>query len=160
MIGGPVILSVLRRHAEVRRIEVCSRQINQNKSGFTIIEVVIAVTIVGMLMTSIFAMLTASMRYTYISNSIVDRIFYVRNGFFDPKYQNEIKKDPAKKLTKKIEEPETELTFFATKPKNQILENRFKNSYQLNSEAKWKDLRETSEMIFGFKYIAPKKEQK
>lgn len=123
------------------------------KKGFTLVEVIIAIAIVGMMMTSIFALLNSAFRSTYETNSLITRIFYIKNSFFSPEDQNAIQKDPSKEITKKIENPATAIIFKATKPKNKFIENNFKNSYLITATGKWEALKTEEESIIGFKYI-------
>jgi prepilin-type N-terminal cleavage/methylation domain-containing protein len=133
---------------------------SRHRSGFTLIEVVIAIALVGVMMTSIFALMNSSFRSTYDINSLVYRIFYIKNGFFDPEYQNSIQKDPSKIFDKRIEDPSVDITFSAKKSKNKSIENSFKNVYRILSMGKWQALKFYEESIVGFQYIAPPKKEK
>lgn len=134
---------------------------SQHKTGFTLVEVVIALAFVGMVMTSVFALLNSALRSTYTTNSLVSRIFYIKNMFFDHEIINSLKKDPEKEIKKTIKEPSTEIVVKLSGSKNKVLEKNFKNSKIITSSAQWTDLRSEEDSIVGFLYISPaKKEEK
>lgn len=130
---------------------------NHNKNGFTFIEIVITVAVIGIMMSAIFGLQSGMFRSIFGNYSKVSRIFYIKNLFFEPANLEKLQKD--KIIKKDLSDPATNIVYELKKPGDKSgYSKRFENINLLKATGKWKGLfKEQEEMLISFVYIKPKK---
>ena len=132
---------------------------SHNKNGFTFIEVVITVAIIGIMMTSIFGLQNGMFKSVFNGYSKISRIFYIKNLFFEPSNLEKLQKD--KSIKKDLTEPQTNIVFELKKLSDKSsFSKRFENVNLLKATGKWRGLfKEQEETLISFVYIKPKKKE-
>lgn len=99
---------------------------NNSKSGFTLIEVLLAMAIIALVLTPIFAIQLAVMRGNAKASQALSRIFLAKQFLVENEFQ--LKPDEQeKRIEKKIERPATTLIYELKRvPENSALK-KFKN---------------------------------
>ncbi len=129
---------------------------NLKKSGFTFIEVVIAVMIIGMVLTSLFSLQTALFDSTFNNYSKISRIFFIKNLFFNFEAREKLNKN--KILKKELKDPLTKLTFELKNLNEKSQIKKFENISLLKSSASWRGLvRQQEESMIYYIYQKAKK---
>jgi hypothetical protein len=132
---------------------------NQNKIGFSFIEIVMSIAIVGMLLISIFNLQSGLIRNIFDDHSRISRIFYIRNLFGYENYQK-LKKEKVLKID--LKDPATNLIAqMQPTPANSEVTKRFENVYLIKATGSWTGvLGKQEETIIGFVHRPKKKKQK
>ena len=112
--------------------------VSKNKSGFTLIEVLLAMAIVGLVLTPIFAIQLNVMRSNSRASQLLARIFAGKQFLVDSEFQ--LKPDEQeKRIEKKVEKPPTTLIYELKRvPENSALK-KFKNILIENVTMQWVD---------------------
>lgn len=126
------------------------------RDGFTFIEVVIALAVIAIALTSIFALQQASMQSTYDATNKLRRILLLKNVLYDPAIVRD-KHDKELESEKKIKEPATTIII----KREKVTSERLKN-YELEritAKASWFAFWGTQdESLVIFRFKLPKKE--
>ena len=133
--------------------------IKNHKSGFSLIEVVIAVAMIGTILTSIYALQHALLKRDFLSTGELQRMLLIKNVLYDPSVMRD---NPAEELKKdiQIKEPKTAVTVKKVSFKNKALKD-IKTLDLIRVRAAW-------ESVFGAEIIEagilsfnePKKDKK
>jgi len=111
--------------------------VSKSNKGFTLIEVLIALAIVGMALTPLLLNQSSLILRVAENARKIKRIFAAEN--FMVTSFIEFEKDPQKKKNvKKIEEPEIQLSYRIAKPSEKI-KKEFKDIYTTNVTTEWKE---------------------
>lgn len=127
---------------------------NLNKPAFGFVEIVITIAIVGTLLTSIFMLQNTVFINVINQHERISRIFYIKNLFFEPSKEKNIKKE--------ISDPVTQLSLQTNLPSEQSELKKFENIYILKTTGKWmgrKGEREETMITFVYEKPAKKKEE-
>lgn len=145
-----------------------SKDLN-NKSGFTFIEVVIAITITGLILSSLFALQSTMLNNIVRDHFKISRIFYIKNFMQDPANLKKAKESIISsksdgKVEKEIDDPKMKLKYQLKKPNEKsTISKSFKDVPLINATGTWQGLKGQEEETFvGLIYIKPetKKENK
>lgn len=114
--------------------------ISKNKSGFTLIEVLLAMAIIGLVLTPIFAIQMAVLRGNSRAKDILERIFLGKQFLIDNSFQL-TSSEQEKRVEKKVDKPATTLLYELRKiPENSPLK-KFKNVLIESVLMEWVDAR-------------------
>jgi hypothetical protein len=128
-----------------------------------LIEVMIAITIMSISIAALFNLQANVLDGVWRENSRVERIFKLRNLFFDPQYQTLIAPE-----YQKAREFEEQNTRFFTNLKYEVrpvdsksdLFRRFPNIYLVQASGSWSGINLSyEEQLVGFVHILPAEEQ-
>jgi prepilin-type N-terminal cleavage/methylation domain-containing protein len=109
---------------------------NHNKSfGFSFIEIVIAIAIIGILLTALFNLQNTVFNSASREHSRMMRIFNIKNLFFNNEINQKIVKE--KQIKQNIEDPQTLLTYQALKPSDKSALKRFNGISILKATGTW-----------------------
>lgn len=127
-------------------------------SGFTLIETIIAVLIIGTSITVLFGLQSLLIKGVFFSHNIVERMIYIKNIFVkaekDELYK---KKEPT---IKKISDPEMTLTYQAQELKDKKEFERFRYIVQEQVKAVWGNIFTKHQEIFvSFKFVPDVQEE-
>ncbi len=112
---------------------------NQNRTnGFTFVEVIIAVAIIGMVLTSLFTLQTGLFNSTFNNYSKISRIFFIKNFFFNFETREKLNKN--KIIKKELKDPPTKLTFELKNLNEKSAVKKYENIFLLKSSASWRGL--------------------
>ncbi len=127
---------------------------SQRKQGFSFIEVVIAIAIIGTILTSLLSLLGAVFRATYQVHARTERMLMLRNLFFNQEDIGQLLADPTREIKRTIQEPMTELKFFLVRPKEgSQLAKRFQDTWLVQAKAEWQEFgRKQDEILVGMQY--------
>ena len=128
---------------------------DQNKkNGFTFIELVLAVTIIGIAMISLFNLQSSLFNSAIKQHSRIIRIFNIKNLFFDYEVNEKIIKD--KSLKKDIQDPATKISYEMIKPKDKSTLKKFEDIYLLKAIGSWERMKKEQEEIIVSLLFNPK----
>ncbi|MDR3646953.1 MAG: prepilin-type N-terminal cleavage/methylation domain-containing protein [Candidatus Babeliales bacterium] len=132
---------------------------NLNK-GFTFTEVVIAIAVTGLILTSLFTLQTTMFNNIVNGHFKTARIFFMKNFLLDEANLKNVQQNK-KPIEKKLEEPTMKLRYELKKPNEQSsLAKNFKNVSLVKVTGTWQGLRaEQEEMFVGLVYIKPEKKK-
>ena len=124
----------------------------------TFIEVILAVAIIGSVLTALFSLQTGIFSAIFNDYSRISRVFYLKNFFFD--YDSFQKVQQEKNIKMDLKEPITKLTYETKKISEKSSLKKFENVSLFKATAKWRGLiRDQEESIVSFIYIKPKKKK-
>lgn len=128
-----------------------------NKRGLSIFEVMIAILIVGITVTSILALQGTLSRAVFTAHAFVDRIAFIKSFFVeadrDKLYEDD---EPHKKV---IETPQLTMTYKVTKPTGKGLKT-FKHIQVEQIDAEWPTVFGKRQETMGVLRFMPKPERK
>lgn len=127
------------------------------KSGFTFIEVVIAISVFAIFSSAILTSVGTSFISSYLSNSQITNFFYVKNMFFNPENYQKISENPKQAVLKKIDNPEINLSY--SLQENNNLSRRFNNCYIAKALGESSGLRDIEEEVLGIFFVDPQKDK-
>jgi len=124
----------------------------KSKKGFTLVEVLIALAIVGMALTPLL-LNQSSLALRVAENTRKIKQLLAAENFMVTSFIG-FEKDPQKKKNvKKIEEPETQLSYNISKPSDKI-KKEFKDIYTTNVTIEWKQQEKTlKEKLVNFLFL-------
>ena len=114
-----------------------------NKKGFTLLEAMLAVLIMGISITALLSLQGTLMRRTFSAHALFERVIAMRNYLTEAdksKFYND-----QKKHEKKLEYPLTTITYVSKKDIQAL--KKFPNMVLENVEAKWSGLTSKSNVI-------------
>lgn len=128
-----------------------------NSDGFTFIEVVLTVLLMGTILISLLNSQNTIMSRLIRSHENISRIFYIKNLFFDIEATKRLA--PNKLVRKTINDPKTTLTIEAVKPSEKsAIGKRFQKMFLIKAKGSWRGLlREQEEVFITFDYNLKKK---
>lgn len=130
---------------------------NNIKTGFTLIEAVMAVLVLGISFTVIFAFQSNLLKRVFSTHDFVLRAIYIKNFFVNTDLENTYEKD----INKKIDDPALELNY-TSKDVNTIKAlEKFKNVLIEKSEFSWNSIfGKRKEIFITFKFNPKEQENK
>ena len=133
------------------------------KRGFSFIEVLISLTIVGIMVGSLLGLNGAIFRTTYSAHDTIDKVVLLKNFFWQSRQDNkEIK--AGKKIEKQVEENKTKLSYSIEKIKDNSVINKqkvnTKNLFLEKSEVEWSGGFGTKRKEGLFTFVFKQEEQK
>ncbi|MEX0848691.1 MAG: prepilin-type N-terminal cleavage/methylation domain-containing protein [Candidatus Dependentiae bacterium] len=141
--------------------------IHSKSNGFTLIEVLLAMTLVGVVLTPIYSLQNTVFTRVLKMVNAVERMFVAYDFFLDEENvlrQNRKKKKEQKKITKKIDDPSTELIYEVQDvPKDSALQKNFNNLYIEKTTWDWQEgNKKRSDQFINilFEPPMPKKQEK
>jgi prepilin-type N-terminal cleavage/methylation domain-containing protein len=136
--------------------------IHSKNNGFTLIEVLLAMALVGVVLTPIYSLQNSIFNQVLKMANAVDRMFVAYDFFLD--VQNEADEKDQKKITRKIDDPSTELIYeIQDVSKDSVLQKDFNNLYIEKITWDWQDgnkKRSNQFINVLFEPPAPKKQEK
>lgn len=110
----------------------------KNKPGFVLMEVLLTVTLMATVLTSIFALEGSLFRAIFQKHSFLERVFVLRNLFFDYEKLDELKQEPTTGsiIEEQLADPKTDITLQAS----DISSSQYPFLYKLEAKAKWQGL--------------------
>jgi prepilin-type N-terminal cleavage/methylation domain-containing protein len=133
-------------------------EFSNTHSGFSFIEVVIALAVIGILLTSIFAVQQAMMQASFSSTNTLRRVLLLKNVLYDPTIVRE-KHDEERKTEQRIKEPPARVRLVIDKP----VQKRLKalELERIRAQVQWEDfIGRQEELLLLFKMVLPKKEER
>lgn len=131
---------------------------SRNKSGFTLIEVLLALAIIGIVLTPIFLIQSAVLRRTSAGAQQFSRIIQAKDFLVDQQFEN-MQETQASTAERKITNPPTTLAFSSKKiPENSALK-KFKHIMIDSVTMQWTEQnkkRQEKLITFSFKPEEPK----
>lgn len=133
---------------------------NQNKlklkNGFAMVEVIIAVALMATILTSIYTLQSSIFKAVSQKHSAIERIFKLRNLFFDYNLLDKFRESPADTilLDQEIKDPKMKINFAASSAATQ----EYPFLYNLNATGKWQGMyKQEEELVLGivFAHIPP-----
>src|SRR5262249_35030348 len=110
----------------------------KNNSGFTLVEVLLAMAIIGLVLTPIFAIQLGVMRANARASQALSRIFLAKQFLVESEFQLK-PEDQEKRIEKKIEKPAMTLIYELKRiPENSALK-KFKNILIQSVLMQWVD---------------------
>jgi len=101
-----------------------------NNPGFSFVEVVMAMAIMAIILTSLFGLQNTAFNSALREHALISRIYYIKNLFFDTV--------PNKIIKKSLPDPETKLEIITMPAKSPEIVKRFENMYIVNANGQWK----------------------
>lgn len=137
---------------------------HNKKSGFTFIEVVLSITIIGLILTSLFSLQGTVFNRLVREHEKISRIFFINNQFYDPEVIHTLKtkkEETIKKIPADLD-LDIEVTLKPAADKSAI-KKRFDNIYKMQSTGRWQVFgaqQEESIIYYMFNKPQIKKEKK
>lgn len=123
------------------------------RKGFSFIEVIISLAMMGILLVSLFALQQASMQASFTSTNILRRILLLKNTLYDPAFVRE-NHDQELKKEQKIKEPATTIKLVMNKPTIESLKNL--ELERIRAQASWDDIMgKQDESLLFIKFVRP-----
>lgn len=132
-----------------------------SRPGFTIVEVLIATAIMGIMFVSIFALQSSMTRSVVWTTQRLERMMHAHNFFIEAAAATDDAEKEAVPRTKKITRPPTELLYKKTKLKSEEPFGQYAHDlYRQQVTITWNEgARKRQELLIGYMY-QPKKAQK
>ena len=129
---------VRQAHHERSSNFISSSNFQNSSKGFTLIEVLLAMAIIGLVLTPIFAIQLSVLRINSRASGILARIFAGKQFLVESEFQ--LKPDEQeKRIEKKLEKPPTTLLYELKRiPENSVLK-KFKNVFIESVTMQWVD---------------------
>jgi prepilin-type N-terminal cleavage/methylation domain-containing protein len=132
---------------------------NLNKSGFSFIEIIIAISIIGVVLTSLFNLQNTIFNISFSQHSKILRLFDIRNVFFDYTTQEKLIKGEI--VNENFEDPDTKLTIQMQKPNEKSSIAKYENIYLIKSIGKWRAAsRDNEESMVSLLFNVKEKKEK
>ena len=130
-----------------------------NQDGFSLIEAVIAIAIIGIVMVTIFTLQQTVFRKDIRNNERLSRIFLLKNTLYDPAIIRE-QHDQELKKEKRVKEPPTEIKLIVGKMGGKVF-IRFKYIERIIARALWEGLvgKEQEELLL-LRFKVPEQKEK
>lgn len=125
------------------------------RRGFSLIEAIVALLIIGVVVGSLFKLQGQLFRGTFTAHNLYERIAIIRNAFVRADQEEWYTKSKSKEY--KDEGPQTKITYSFSKVSEQSAFKKIKNLYSERVDAEWPELRGTHKDTFvSFRfYIEP-----
>lgn len=139
---------------------------NNKSNGFSLIEVVFAITIAGLLLTSLFTLQNNMFTNVIKDHFKIARIYFIKNFLFDSDNIEKFKKGVNSKtklepIAKKLNEPQMTLKFDLKKINEKSALKKFKNVYIATSTGNWQSIQgQQEEKFINLVYIKPEEKKK
>ncbi len=133
---------------------------NKVKTGFTLIEVLIAVAMIGLLLSPLFITQGSLLLSVADRARMFERILKAKNFYWSAKQKAEKQEKPEFTLNKKVDNPQMILKYQVTQPSGKSALKDFKDVYHEQVKIEWQDgrvKREDALVSFVFK---PKEQKK
>jgi len=132
---------------------------DHNQDGFSLIEAVIAIAIIGIVMVTIFTLQQTVFRKDIRNNERLSRIFLLKNTLYDPTVIRE-QHDQELKKEQRIKEPPTEIKLIVGKMGGKVF-TRFKYIERIIARALWEGLvgKEQEELLL-LQFKVPEQKEK
>jgi len=128
------------------------------RKGFTFIETVIALAVIGIMTVSIFALQQAMLQSSISATNNVRRMYLLKNVLYDPSIQRE-NHDEERKTEQKIKMPPTTIKLTVEKSTNERLKEY--NLEHIHAKALWEDFAgQQEESLLLLHFVMPKKEDR
>ena len=130
---------------------------HNNHNGFSLIEVMMSLAIIGILLTSVYGLQQQSLQSSYTRAARLERTLLLKNALYSPSIVRENHDEPIKKK-EIIKEPKTTITI----TQKQALQEKLKKLplEQIRARATWEQWIGTAEQtIVILRLNIPKKEQ-
>lgn len=135
---------------------------NHNKDGFTFIELILAVTMIGICITAIFTLQTSLLTSVAERADAIRRILYTKNLLYD--YMLDLNPQTiAQPQTKKVEDPSMQVVLQAKPMPERSKLRQFQHIYILTGNASWQRNAisyDQTLVTFAFVPPPPKEEKK
>lgn len=135
-----------------------TKGVNKEVGGFTFIEVIIAITIVGLILTSLFGLQTTMFKNIINGHFRTSRLFFLKNFLLDEDNLKKAKKEK-KVIERDLTDPKMKMKYELKKvdEKSNLVKN-FKNVSLIKVTGTWQGLRAQQEESFiRLVYIKPEK---
>jgi len=132
---------------------------DHSKNGFSLIEAVIAIAVIGIIMVSVFSLQHVVFRKDILHNDRLTRIFLLKNALYDPAVMRE-DHDQSIKKERRIKDPVTEIKMIVGKMAGKVF-TKFKHVQRIVAQALWEGLdgKEQEELLF-LRFEVPKQKGK
>ena len=127
-----------------------------NRSGLSLIEVLLAVIILGILSTSLLSLQRTLMRGVFSGHAFLERIGFIRSFFVSAEKERLFKKGPEQK--KEIEDPVLSLTYRQVRPGSAKL-SQYAHLVLNQVEAEWPTIDGKRRTVFSTYMFSPQKER-
>jgi len=128
-------------------------------SGFSLIEAIVALLIIGVVVGSLFKLQGQLFRGTFTAHALYERIAVIRNAFVRADQEEWYTKSKTKEY--KDEGPSTKITYSFAKVSEQSAFKKIKNLYSERIDAEWPELRGTHKDTFiSFRFYIEPESQK
>lgn len=121
--------------------------------GFSFMEIILAMAILGIVLTGLFSLQSGVFTAATREHSIISRIFFIKNMFFDTELNKKLVKE--KNVTKNLADPVTKLTYQASKPNDKSSLKRFENINLLKAKGSWTLFRDYDETLVTVVFRKP-----
>ncbi len=128
----------------------------KNLNGFSLIEATIALAIIGIMLTTIFALQQSALKASFGGAEKAERIILLKNALYSPSIMRENHDEELKK-EQQIKEPKTNIKISQEKPPQESLKKY--PIEQISARAEWERWPQTMhEALTTMLFIPPKKE--
>ena len=127
--------------------------------GFSIIEVVLAITIVGTTLIALFGSLATSMRSVARGHQTVIRLYTIKNQIAEQGMQPP-SPDPVQTIEKEIKKPKTIINYTVKNIPSESTLTRLKDIYLVQASGSWRTKGLKFKEMFISLIFAPKKQKK
>lgn len=107
------------------------------RSGFSLIEVVIALAVMGIMLVTLFALQQTVLQTTFTQADTLRRMLLIKNTLYDPELMRELSGD-SKKVEHKVKEPLTTITMESVQEINKLFRDLPLDVFTVT--ARWQDM--------------------